>query len=158
MMGPRNIERGKNLYEQYKNKILRTTFILLIVISAWLVFGSRDTTDDRSQPGTDRGNAAALERLGEQQQRSKGVADHIGRGLDRSLGTVTELELSNSALEEAITGAENNNNGIAGAINRAENRLTRAFRLIDDSQCRITACKAILSEDGKGTEAREKEE
>lgn len=157
MIGPSITGKGEEFYERYKTEILCIAFVLLAVIGAWLVFGSRDATDDRSQPGTDGGNAAALKRLGEQQQRAKGVADHIGRGLDRSLGTVTELELSNSALEEAITGAENNNNGIAGAINRAENRLTRAFRLIDDSQCRITACKAILSEDGKGAEAREKE-
>lgn len=157
MMGLRTIRKEKEFYEGHKNEILRIAFILLAVISAWLVYGRIDTADYNDRIGTGGGGAATLDRLGEQQQRAEGIADSIRRGLDRSLGTVTELEFSNSALEEAITGAENNNNGIAGAINRAENRLTRAFRLIDDSQCRITACKASLSEDGKGTEADQKE-
>ena len=135
--------------EQTKNHVRIGVIILGVVIlctAGW--FLCRDVHSDSESAG-DVTNK--LDRAAGEQRKVQDALNGVQSGLDDSLGTVGQLERSNSSARHSADGIAESNRNIKAAVGNAQAANGSSADILADSQRRISECLGILQKVREGT-------
>jgi len=137
------------LNEKNKNYVRIGIIVLgVILLGAVGWFLCRDIHSDGGSAG-DVTNK--LDRAATEQRKAQDALSGVQSGLDDSLGTVRQLEQSNSGARQSADGIAESNRNIKTAIDNAQAANSSSADILADSQRRISECLGILQKVREGT-------
>jgi len=130
------------LNEQTKNYVRIGVIVFgAIILGAAGCFLFRDIPNNSGSAGdvTNKLDHAAGE-----QRKAQDALNGVQSGLDDSLGTVGQLEQSNSGARQSADGIAESNRNIKTAIDNAQAANGSSADILADSQRRISECLAVV--------------
>ena len=135
--------------EQTKNYVRISAIVLGIIIlgaAGWFLFRSLPNNSGSAGNVTNK-----LDRATGEQRKAQDALNGVQSGLDDSLGTVGQLEQSNSGARQSTDGIAESNRNIKTAVGNAQAANGSSADSLADSQRRISECLGILQKVREGT-------